>query len=145
MEDHDLPVVTDLTDVHVATAMTAPVLDASTGVLARAPFLRVADGLRHAADDAFAVVVATFDAEVPVEAGAALRSVVQAGDVTARWSARRLVVLSHPATPGTADATRAAVAGALGPLGAVDVDVRLSGPASPTPLDLLDGRPAPLA
>jgi PAS domain S-box-containing protein len=129
----------DVTEEQVATSIAEPVLDARTGVLGRAAFLRLAGDLRHAHDDAFAVVVAAFDVDVPPGAGAALRAVVQAGDVTARWSASELVVLRHPAIGEDANALRAAVALALARFGA-DVDVRLSSSEAPTPADLLDHR-----
>jgi diguanylate cyclase (GGDEF)-like protein/PAS domain S-box-containing protein len=116
-------------------------LDAVTGLLGRASFMRVAGGLRHRDGERFGVVVARFR-DMPAGAGQALQACLRAGDVAARWSADELVVLRHPLDDVRhLDELATDVTAALGPLGVKFVDCASSSDEQPSPVDLLTPRP----
>ncbi len=125
-------------DELLASALDESPLDPATGVLTKGAFLHLVGGLRHVPDAGFGLVRVHFEATVPGHAGAALRSVLRAGDVAGRWRHDEIVVLRHPLrSPGEADALAAAVDDVLVPHGATSVEVVCSTTAEESPMSLL--------
>lgn len=125
-------------DELLASALDESPLDPATGVLTKGAFLHLVGGLRHVPDAGFGLVRVHFDAAIPGAAGAALRSVLRAGDVAGRWRHDEVVVLRHPLrTPSEADALAAAVDDVLTAHGATSVEVVCSTTAEESPLSLL--------
>lgn len=73
-------------------------LDPVTGLLARAPFVRLTSGVRHEPGAGFGIVRARFRPEHVAAIGTVVRSVLAPGDVAARWGPYDVVVLRHPLT-----------------------------------------------
>jgi hypothetical protein len=132
------PVAHPSPDGGLASTIADTPLDRLTGLVDRTPFLRVVDGLTHARDGAFGVVLLRFDATQPcLEVGARVQGLLRPGDVAARWSSDELVVFRHPLDDvDDLEALADDLLGALRSLGA-DVEVRSSSDSCDSPSSLL--------